>query len=405
MDSTAGNDAYFTLKARWVFPVDQPPIENGMVTIADGRIVSVEPAGERSADQDLGNAALVPGFANAHCHLDLTGARGQIPHTANFTDWLKAVIRYRRTRAPEQVQADIETGIRESVRFGTTLIGDISNLGQSWASLAQSPMRATVFYELLGLTRTRAQEAWARCCDWLRSHPAHSHLRPGLSPHAPYSVRRALFQSCARLAREHDLALAVHLAESDAELSLISSREGPFVSFLKELDVWDEEGLIDRPEEVIDVARGCRLLCVHANFLSPAVPIPAETTVIYCPRTHAAFGHPAHPFRRLLDRGVRVALGTDSLASNPDLDLFAEAKFIHQRHPDLDGGTLLKMATLNGATALGWENETGSLTEGKSVDLLVVSLPVQRAPDPHALLFRPESQVQLVMVRGRWIPT
>src|SRR5205085_8085675 len=110
------------------------------------------------------------------------------------------------------------------------------------------------------------------------------------------------------------------------------------------------------------------LLLIHANYLRTETPIDERATIVYCPRTHAAFGHPPHPFREFLARGVRVALGTDSLASNPDLDLLAEARFVHARHPDVPGATLLRMATLNGAEALSFADVTGSLIPGKSAD-------------------------------------
>src|SRR5262245_54425823 len=107
-----------TLTARWVFPVAGPPLERGLVTVADGRISTVEPAGARTADRDFVNAAIIPGLVNAHTHLDLSGARGLTPPTSadRFTDWLRSVIAYRRSRAPEQVQADIRAGLAESLR-------------------------------------------------------------------------------------------------------------------------------------------------------------------------------------------------------------------------------------------------------------------------------------------------
>jgi cytosine/adenosine deaminase-related metal-dependent hydrolase len=128
-------------------------------------------------------------------------------------------------------------------------------------------------------------------------------------------------------------------------------------------------------------------------------------TVVYCPRTHAAFGHPPHPFREFLKRGVRVALGTDSLASNPDLDVLAEARFIRERYPDFPGDQLLRMATLAGAEGLGWADKTGSLTPGKSADLVAVPLPDRGEGDPHELIFGgsdPPGSRRRSMWRGLW---
>jgi cytosine/adenosine deaminase-related metal-dependent hydrolase len=145
-----------------------------------------------------------------------------------------------------------------------------------------------------------------------------------------------------------------------------------------------------------------RLLIVHANHLSPDSPIPFQATIVYCPRTHAAFGHPPHPFREFLKRGVRVALGTDSLASNPDLSVLEEMRFIRQRYPDFPGDLLLRMGTLSGAEALGWADETGSIKPGKSADLAIVPMPNEDR-DPHVLLFNSEHAVSRTMFRGKWV--
>ncbi|MCS6851569.1 MAG: amidohydrolase family protein, partial [Gemmataceae bacterium] len=154
----------FTWTARWVFPVVRPPLRNGTVTIAQGRIVAIEPYGRRRADRDLGEAALLPGLVNAHTHLDLAGLRslGAAPAGhGDFTHWLRRVIAHRRERSAEQVLADIREGLDESLRHGTTLLGDIAAGGRSWDILARAPVRAVVFVEVLGLTAARAAQARA----------------------------------------------------------------------------------------------------------------------------------------------------------------------------------------------------------------------------------------------------
>jgi cytosine/adenosine deaminase-related metal-dependent hydrolase len=396
----------WTLTARWVFPVTSPPLEGGRVTIAGERIAAVEPAGTRTADVDLGNAAVVPGLVNAHTHLDLTGLLGQAPYEGDFTDWLRAVISHRRGRSPEQVQADVRAGIAESLAHGVTLLGDIAAGGMSWDALAGAPLRAVVFFELLGLSQGRADAALAAARTWLAAHPATPSCRPGLSPHAPYSVRANLFFEAARLARDCQprAPLAVHLAETADELQLLHKRQGPFVAFLKELGVWDPEGLADSPRSVLSLCNeAVPKLFIHGNYLDSSAQIPPRSTIVYCPRTHAFFRHPPHPFREFLARGLSVAMGTDSLASNPDLDLLAEARFLHHRCPEVPAATLLRMATLDGARALGWEDETGSLEPGKSADLVVLPLPGGDEPDPHRLVLRGGRAVHRVLCRGRWV--
>src|SRR5262249_43363592 len=152
---------------------------------------------------------------------------------------------------------------------------------------------------------------------------------------------------------------ATHLAETAAEGELLAERGGPFVPFLRDLGVWAPDGLAENYQHVLQLSSGLNpALIVHGNYLRLAL-FPDNATLVYCPRTHAAFGHTRHPFREFLARGVRIALGTDGLASNPDLDLLAEARFLHAHHPDVPGEILLRMATLSGAEALGWADEAG----------------------------------------------
>ena len=198
---------------------------------------------------------------------------------------------------------------------------------------------------------------------------------------------------------------ATHLSESLEELDLLDHRSGPFVEFLRRLGVWHPEQLIARVERVWDEYADARapMVLAHANYLPVETPIPPRATIVYCPRTHAAFGHAPHPWRDFLARGVRVALGTDGLASNPDLDLLAEARFLRRRFPDVAGSTLLRMATLSGAEALGWDHETGSLEAGKSADLVVIPTGGRGAGDPHELFLASDEAVAKVMCRGRWL--
>jgi cytosine/adenosine deaminase-related metal-dependent hydrolase len=402
-------DKVFT--ARWVFPVSGPPLEHGVLLVTDDRIVAVAKHGRFTPDVDFGNAAIVPGFVNAHTHLDLTGARGLTPPTPEFTAWLRSVIAYRKTRTSEQVNADIQAGMAECLRHATTLVGDIS-AGETWRQLGSATFRSVVFHELIGLTRGRASRVWQ---DMARIHFGNWVMeirdegdgcsqivsRGGLAPHAPYSVSEWLQRRVATRARDERAAVAIHLAETQAEIELLLHSGGEFVTFLQELNAWDPGGLVRSLEQVLEIFRGVfPFLIVHGNYLSADTAIPPRATIVYCPRTHAAFGHPPHPFREFLARGVRVALGTDSLASNPDLSVLAEARFIASRYPDFDRATLLRMATLSGAEALGWSDVAGSLEPGKSADFAVVALPDRDTADPHELLFHSDLPVQQTWFRG-----
>ncbi len=392
-----------TITARFVFPVDAAPLPGGSITICSGRIDAVDPRRARSADIDLGNAAILPGFVNAHTHLDLSGLRGRTPPATDFVTWLRAVIGQRRQQEPSQTQGDIQRGLDECLATGTTLMGDIAAAGQSWEILAKATCRSVVFYELLGLSKPRAHQSWAAACAWLRSLPASPRCRPGISPHAPYSVRASLFKAARRLAKERDMPMAVHVAESAAEVELLAERKGSMVPFLEELGVYDPSGLVEALPSLVRFIGGFRRgLVVHGNYLRAPADVHQGMSMVYCPRTHHAFGHPHYPLTEFLRSGVCVALGTDSLASNPDLSLFNEARFVRQHYEEVSSNEILRMATLSGAEALGWGQETGSLTPGKAADLVIVAMPDREAANPSDLILDEEAAICGVMIDGNW---
>jgi cytosine/adenosine deaminase-related metal-dependent hydrolase len=384
------------LRARWLFPVDAPPLERGTLTIAGHRILAVAPAETAEVDIDLGNVAVLPGLVNAHTHLDLSALRGQ-PLPREFIDWLRSVVAYRRRATPSEWQTAIVAGMAASVASGTTLVGDISAGGLSSPLLAGSPLRAVVFHELIGLTKSRARETLAQASAWLQSQPESPRCRYGLSPHAPYSVRRGLW----RWAGRAGVPLAVHWLETREEIQLLQDRGGPLRHFLEQIGAWEEHGLPPSHQWIeCQIGNAPRTMFIHGNFIAN---VPAHS-VVYCPRTHAYFGRAEHPFRSLLAAGVNVALGTDSLASNPDLSIFEEMRFLWQRYgKHLGGEQLLKMGTLNGAVALGWQQETGSLTPGKSADWIAVPLDDCDSADPYELLFSSRQPIRYVVVGGEWL--
>jgi cytosine/adenosine deaminase-related metal-dependent hydrolase len=396
-----------TVTARYVFPVAGPPLAGGLLTFDGDRIVAVEPAGTRPPDEDFGNAAILPGLVNAHTHLDLSGARGLIPPTDpdHFTDWLRGVIAYRRGRTAEQVQQDIRDGLNEVLRCGTTLVGDITSGGASWDAVSNADLRGAIFWEIIGLTFRRSQDAYFSAFAWLEDHANTILCRTAISPHSTYTVRKWLFSGAVEGMSRAIRPFAIHLAESMVENELLVNRQGTLKAFLEEVGAYDAEGLIDSFSECLNRSKGTHpQVYIHCNYLPADTPFLPNQSIVYCPRTHAAFGHPSHPFREFLARGVRVCLGTDSLASNPDLDILAEARFVRSRYPDFPGDQLLKMITLSGAEALGWADECGSLEVGKSADFVVVPLPNRDEADPYDLFLKDDSAPasRRTMFRGEW---
>jgi len=388
-------------RARWLFPVDAPPLENGTIEIEAGLIAAVHARNDPSAI-DLGNVAIIPGLINAHAHLELSDVREPLTPSTPFTAWLRAVVEHRGRRRfdSESSRAAVRAGLEESLRAGVALVGDIVQEASPGDAPSEGPPRRLCFLELLSLDSKRIDSLVDRARNHLergrsvaRSIGASPPLA-GLSPHSPYSVHPRLFTSLVSLAHENDAPVAMHLAESAAELQLLWEGTGEFVTFLESLGVW-RPGVIPTGIRPLDYLRPLaeltRALVIHGNYLdSREIDFVAgcnRLTVVYCPRTHARFGHRPHPWRVLLERGAGVALGTDSRASNPDLALWRELLFLRERFPDFPPAKLLELGTVAGARALGWELECGTLTAGKRADLAVVPLPPGDSTDPHRLLF------------------
>jgi cytosine/adenosine deaminase-related metal-dependent hydrolase len=401
----------FSLTARYVFPVAGPPLAGGCVTIAGERIVEVA-ANASGPCVDLGNVAIVPGFVNAHTHLEFSDCAAPLG-TAGMPlpKWLRMVIAARRDAAGNAAAA-IARGLHESLQTGTTTIGEIATGGWTEQSLAAAPVDLLAYFEMRGLLAERVPE---RLADAERvvalagaAQPPHR-WRVGLSPHAPYSVHPELLVGLVRLAHAHDLPVAMHLAESREEVELLATGGGPFRQFLEELGVWDATAFSHgtRPLEYLQVlAAAPRALVVHGNYLSDEeleyLAIHAERmTTVYCPRTHAYFGHARHPLPRLLALGASVALGTDSRASNPDLGMLAEMRLVARAFPEIAPAEVLRLGTLAGARALACETETGSLERGKLANLAIVELPTHDAADPHELLLDGTLPVVATYYRGQ----
>ncbi|MFI5460306.1 MAG: amidohydrolase family protein [Isosphaerales bacterium] len=413
-----------TLQARYVYPVEGPPIRDGCLTIQQGRIAWVGPAKERRGDLDLGNVAIVPGFVNAHTHLELEplGRAGQPAGLEeDEVSWLRKVVDQRRSGTEKSQCAAVARNVKASIEAGTTFLADTTTAGLSWGPIAEAPLRAVVFAELIGLQRDRGLQASDSAWRWLGSIRPETQVaacaRPGLSPHAPYSTAGWLYYK----AVASRMPLSTHLAEMPEELRLLKYRDGPLRRFLEDLGAWDEEWEPIGPRPADYVRRGelrnADWLIAHGTYLEPddfwqlrpeAAPDGRRVAVAFCPRTHARFGHAPHPYRALLERGAIVCLGTDSLASSGSLSILDELRFLHRRDDSLSGALLLTMATLFGAWALRAETTTGSLKPGRSADLAVVSLPDRDEQDPFTLLLESELPVISTVfegdfVTGRWV--
>lgn len=394
------------IRARWVFSAAREPVAEGVVSIRGGRILEVARRADERGVEDLGNVAILPGFVNAHTHLEFSSLAEPLGEPGiRLPEWIRALIAWRNSEAGQRVENTAQ-GLEESVRLGTTTLGEIAQTGWPQAAFESVAMGAVVFLELIAPRPENLEAAMERARRHLQFR--RSRWRCGLSPHAPYTVRRELLDDVIALSSVHRVPLAFHLAESREELELLQRGAGPLADFLRELESWDP-GVVTPRTRPLDylrrLAAADRVLVVHGNYLDDdEIELLAgncdRMAVVYCPRTHNHFGHPCYPLPRMLAAGVSVALGTDSRASSPDLSMLAELRTVARKHPSVEPQTVLELATLRGARSLGLDREVGSLEPGKCADLAMVALPDRGAKDPYELLLDSDLPVVATWRRG-----
>jgi cytosine/adenosine deaminase-related metal-dependent hydrolase len=382
----------YSLRARVVFAVDRAPIEHGVVTIDGERIVAVGPKTQAADATDLGEVVLLPGLVNAHTHLEFNHLRRPLGEPGiSLVDWIRLVIaeRGRGHRDPSEA---IAAGIAESIGCGVTTVGEICQGDTN--SYANRDVDLTLLLEVIGFSPARAQSAFAAVLERLEAPEVTPAWKIGLSPHAPYTVSPELLRQLIELSRERGMPVAMHLAESAEELELLASGSGPFRQLLEERGMWDAAAIPrgSRPMDYLRMlAEAPRAVVIHGNYLDEEertflVANRDRMSLVYCPRTHAYFAHPPYPLAELLAAGVRIAFGTDSRASNPDLDLMAEMRFVAQTFLGINPLEILHMGTLAGAEALGRSADIGSITPGKLANLVAVPISMDVRDKPADLL-------------------
>lgn len=386
------------IRAKYAYLANQRIAENVAVTIDRGAIREIESARSAAGDVlDLGDALLLPGLVNAHTHLELGFAAGKVAPGPDFADWLRRLVKQIRSATPDDLAGAIRLGLSESLAAGVTTLGDIARRpADTRATIAGVGVRPTVisFGEVIAYGTLRGVAA-NRINEALDVRHASSSLRIGISPHAPYTVEPAIIRRCANAARRRHLPMCIHAAETREELRYAQHLDGPLRDFSIEMGVWDDDvppiegspiALLDRCE-----ALDQQTLLAHCNYVTDddiAIIRDHGAHIAYCPRTHAGFGHPRHPLPRLLKAGINVCLGTDSLASNPDLSILSELRYAAGQFPDIPPAALIDMATINGARALGAGCvdsgiSTGAIQPGRRADL--IAIPVKTA-DPGRVL-------------------
>jgi len=412
---TRGQPAVVTIRCRHLLPMRGDPIGDCWIRIAAGRIIAVGRGRPPAADAvDPGDAIVVPGLVNAHTHLEFSASREPLDAAGGLPGWIGRVVRLRREReaAPDsgaRVEAAIEAGLLESCRAGVTAIGEIATALPAGAYAGCGP-RVRVFREAIGLSAAAAAAA-LRTVGGDLDRLAARHTPAGLSPHAPYSVSARLASACIAEARRRRLPVAMHLAESLAEEELLTAGTGPFRTLLEGLGAWQTSApprLLSAAEWISRLAKAPRGMVVHGTHLGRNEDAMARLArhrdrlcVAVCPRTTRALSGVLPPVALFRAAGVRVALGTDSRASNPDLSVLAECRTL------VDAGVVappeaLRMATVHGAWALALEHRCGILVPGRPADLVVLR-PAARHRDPYDAVLDPATAILATLRAGRVI--
>lgn len=367
------------VRARVVVTMDGAPIENGAVAIDNERIAGVGSFEEIQSSYsgeviDLGERALLPGLINSHSHLDYTCLRGKIPFQESFADWIRSIIAAKQELSAADYLDSIRQGFREAKVYGTTSIANFTAFPELISQVEPS-IRTWWFAELIDVRAASAPETIVKTAVDVLASTRHR----GLAPHAPFTASPGLYRYCEEIARRDGLLLSTHLAESRDEQEMFSASKGSLFEFLSGLG--RDQSDLHGTTPVEQVAAVCELddrwLLVHLNEASMddmEVLLRTETqpSIVHCPRSHAYFGHSPFKFGKFRTLGFNICLGTDSLASNDSLSLFAEMRAFRKRKPKLAPREILKMVTSNAARALHRSDNLGQIRPGLLADLIAV---------------------------------
>lgn len=368
------------VSAEWVIPGDGFPIQKGAVRVRGSRISAVGTLYDLRSQfpqdpiHDYPDCTIIPGLVNAHTHLALTCLKGLLPPQP-FPEWLATIPKAIQALNADDLAASAVLGAVLSIAAGVTVVGDIAYGPEAIAIAADTGLGGTFYWEVLGITPDELADRLheleypadpASACD--------GRFRCGISPHSPYTSGPALLQTTRKIAEAQQTAFAIHAAESAAETELLRHGTGPLeevaermapdfqapgvgsIAYLNRLGVLDGAVAVHCTKAVLP---DFRLLAKKA------------AGAVVCPRSNLYLQNGAADIRGLLDANVTVAIGTDSLASNSDLDLLAEARAAREAEPSLVAEELLRMMTVSGARVLGLQDHFGTITAGKQADLAI----------------------------------
>jgi 5-methylthioadenosine/S-adenosylhomocysteine deaminase len=407
--------------AQWVVPISRPPIPDGTVVVESGRITYVGPraAAPQGEDVELGAAVLMPGLVNTHTHLELTAMRGLL-EGLSFVPWVRTLTQMRAAVLDDAAMADAaRVGLEEGLLAGITTYADTSSSGVTLGAMREAGVRGIMYQEVFGPAAEQHDASMAGLAAAIeRGRPLETDLVSlGVSPHAPYTVHDDLMVDAAAYALRERLPMAIHLAESAEEIAFLRDGEGPFAEMLRARGI----PVVRRSHSPVHwlvemgvlVAQPLLIHCVRVDPTDISFIADAGCAVAHCPASNAKFGHGVAPVWSMLDAGIRVGLGSDSVASNNQMDLLGEARLaalfqnaVGGRADAVTAEQALALATIGGARALGLDGRIGTLDVGKAADLAAFPLDGARGvpttdPVAAAIFALPGTPARLVAVAGR----
>jgi len=375
-------------RARTVLPMVSEPLGDGGIAVRGSEIIAVAPWSDLIREQpssqrvDLGDVILMPGVINAHCHLDYTMMRGALFGGESFTSWIQRLNAMRRSLDQKDYLDAIDVGLKELHHWGCTTVLNIESFPELVPFLPESGIRVWWFLEVMDI-RSRLQSAEGLAgAIYFFEKAGEGRGGFGISPHAPYTVSRDLYELSASYARKYHLPFTTHLAESDEEMAMFAAGEGPLYEFLRSIGRSMEDCRGNTPVQAVIGGEGLPegSILVHMNHLSSGDRELLKRTsgrypVVHCPRTHEFFERPPFDLNFFRENSIPLLLGTDSLASNRDLNMFSEMRAMAGAFPDLEPMEILRMVTTAPAAALGRSGRLGELSPGSLADFITL-------PDP-----------------------
>ena len=405
------------INADWVLPITSPPIKDGIV-LTDGKAIKAVGSGKELSkfpyDEiiDCSGKIILPGFVNAHSHLELTGFRGKIEKGLPFTDWARKVVSIRKDITENEIATAIKDGVDELISSGVTTVGDFSQTGITAKILNERGLRGTVFLEFSGFNPEQKDEKLRQLKELL-NYEIDSKLITvnfGIAPHAPYSVSPELLKESHNFAQEKRLPLAIHISEMLEEIEFIKNGSGAMKDLLIDFGVWNDKWMPPQTTPVqylqnMGILKGA--IGIHLNIVTEddiRILKENDVSVVYCPGSNKWFGRNwKYPLREFLNNDINVVIGTDSLLSNEKLNMFYEMRVLKENFPDLENDIILKMATVNGAKAIGFEGEAGEIAVGRKADIIGIDIEDSSFNNPIEYVINKAEKASFSMINGKVI--